>query len=187
METQKNNDSGFTLIEILVSVVILGIGILGVLSLQSRALMDNQDAYIRTQAILLTYDMSDRIRANSKIWRNKLKDDKLADITIADPEGNNATGKYYFCSAYDPNGTLGTTLNTPNECSDLEMAQYDVYRWIKDVDTVLKAGTVTINKVPDNNTNPPTDVIQLTVTWDRLNQDIQKKLGNASYRLKVRP
>ena len=55
----QRRQSGFTLIEILVAVVILSVGLLGVASLQV------QSAYLRSQATLLAYDMADRMRVNT--------------------------------------------------------------------------------------------------------------------------
>ena len=60
----KALQSGFTLIEILVAIVILSIGLLGVASLQVQGLKNNQSAYLRTQAAILAYDMADRMRTN---------------------------------------------------------------------------------------------------------------------------
>lgn len=56
--------AGFNLIEVLVALVVLAIGLLGLASLQASSLKFNHSAYMRTQAINLAYDMSDRIRAN---------------------------------------------------------------------------------------------------------------------------
>lgn len=56
---------GFTLIEILVTLFIVAIGLLGLASLMVDGVRNNQSAYLRTQASLLAYDMADRIRVNS--------------------------------------------------------------------------------------------------------------------------
>ncbi|MDH5190312.1 MAG: type IV pilus modification protein PilV [Gammaproteobacteria bacterium] len=60
----RNKSKGFTLLEVLITVVILAIGLLGIASLQLNALRFNHSAYLRTQASLLAYDMADRMRAN---------------------------------------------------------------------------------------------------------------------------
>jgi len=57
--------SGFTLIEILITLIIMSIGLLGMASLQMNSLRSNQGAYLRSQASMLSYDMADRMRANS--------------------------------------------------------------------------------------------------------------------------
>lgn len=56
---------GFTLIEILVTVIVLSIGLLGLAGLQAVALKFNSTAYQRSQATILIYDMIEQIRANS--------------------------------------------------------------------------------------------------------------------------
>ncbi len=56
--------TGFSLIEVLVSVVILAIGLLGLAGLQSTGLRANGSAYMMTQATALANDMVDRMRAN---------------------------------------------------------------------------------------------------------------------------
>lgn len=56
--------SGFSLMEVLIAMLILSIGLLGLAALQATSLKTNQEAYQRTQATFLAYDMIDRIRAN---------------------------------------------------------------------------------------------------------------------------
>ena len=58
------NQRGATLIEILITVLILGVGLLGVASLQTKSLSFNRDAYHRSQASVLAYDIIDRMRLN---------------------------------------------------------------------------------------------------------------------------
>lgn len=55
---------GVGLIEILVSVVILAIGLLGMAGLQANALRGNQSSYARSQAVMLSYFMLDMMRAD---------------------------------------------------------------------------------------------------------------------------
>ncbi|MCC6136508.1 MAG: type IV pilus modification protein PilV [Gammaproteobacteria bacterium] len=57
--------TGFTLIEILVTVIVLSIGLLGLAGLQAVALKFNSTAYQRSQATVLIYDMIERVRSNS--------------------------------------------------------------------------------------------------------------------------
>lgn len=56
--------SGFTLIEVLVALLILGIGLLGLTGLQAHSLRNNYNAYLRTQATFNVYEIIDRMRAN---------------------------------------------------------------------------------------------------------------------------
>lgn len=56
--------SGFTLIEVLVSLTILAVGMLGMSALQNESLKFNNAALTDSQAQFLLSDMAERIRAN---------------------------------------------------------------------------------------------------------------------------
>lgn len=56
--------SGFSLIEVLVSLLIMTIGLLGAAAIQLNALKYTDSAKMSSQASFIAYDMMDRIRAN---------------------------------------------------------------------------------------------------------------------------
>ena len=68
---------GFSLIEVLVALLVLSIGLLGLAALQAQGLRFNHDAYVRSQATNLAYDIVDRMRANRA---------NAANYTAADPD-----------------------------------------------------------------------------------------------------
>ncbi|MFL6621709.1 MAG: type IV pilus modification protein PilV [Sulfurifustis sp.] len=73
MKPNTNNNrgyQGFSLIEVLVTLVVLSIGLLGLAMLQLESLKHNTDAYFRTQATMLAYEIIDRMRANGDAARN---------------------------------------------------------------------------------------------------------------------
>lgn len=53
-----------TLVEVLVTLVIISVGLLGVAALQLTTVRNNSDAYVRAQAAVLASDMLDRMRSN---------------------------------------------------------------------------------------------------------------------------
>jgi type IV pilus assembly protein PilV len=55
---------GFSLIEILITIVILMVGLLGLAGLQGFALTSQLESYQRAQALILLKDMEGRINAN---------------------------------------------------------------------------------------------------------------------------
>lgn len=55
---------GFSLLELLVTLVVLSIGLLGLGLMQTTGLGLTKTAYARTQAMMLASDIADRIRAN---------------------------------------------------------------------------------------------------------------------------
>jgi len=56
--------AGFTLIEILISMLLLAIGFLGLAAVQSRSLSETQNIQFRSKADILLRDIADRMRAN---------------------------------------------------------------------------------------------------------------------------
>jgi type IV pilus assembly protein PilV len=61
--------TGFTLVETLVALVVLSIGLLGVAGLQLLGLRGNMSAAARTQATYFADDIIDRMRANYVVAR----------------------------------------------------------------------------------------------------------------------
>lgn len=62
--TRSFDQRGMTLVEVLVTLVIISIGLLGVAALQLTSLRNNYDSYVRSQAAVLAGDILDRMRAN---------------------------------------------------------------------------------------------------------------------------
>ncbi len=63
--TTRRRMGGTSLIEILVAVVVLSTGLLGMVALQAKALRNNQSSLERSQAVVLTYSILERMRANA--------------------------------------------------------------------------------------------------------------------------
>jgi type IV pilus assembly protein PilV len=59
--------AGFTLLEVLVTLVVVTLGLLGVAALQGRAMSAETEAYQRAQATALLSDMVDRLTANRSV------------------------------------------------------------------------------------------------------------------------
>lgn len=157
------HQTGFTLIEILVSTVILAIGLLGLASMQTLALKDNRDAFFFAQASSLTYEMSDRIRANRTGWLG----------AIPTP----ATS----CTAT-------SNCNTTTGCTSDEMASFDYCAWSRNVKDRITAATPTVATSPVAGSTVCTDgsgvARCISISWGRSNT----KLGaNNKFELEMFP
>lgn len=64
LNESRYRQAGMTLIEVLVSVLILAIGLLGAAAIQLNALKYTDSSTMTSQASFIAYDMMDRIRAN---------------------------------------------------------------------------------------------------------------------------
>ncbi len=120
----RNQQAGFTLIEVLVSALILAIGLVGVAGLQAMSLKNNQSAYMRSQATALAYDLADRMRSN-----------------VAGAEA----GFYRPALA-----AIRNTCSTSTGCSTQQMAQNDLSEWAGALAGNLPMGTgfVCIDSTP---------------------------------------
>jgi type IV pilus assembly protein PilV len=61
---RSRSQAGVTLVEVLVTMVILAIGLLGLVALQARVQVLQAEAYQRAQALMLLKDMAGRIASN---------------------------------------------------------------------------------------------------------------------------
>ena len=116
---QPHTQRGFSMIELLVSLVVLAIGLLGLAALQTTALRNNQSSYFTTIATSQIQSMADRMRANPS--------------GLSDGDYNSISG-----IPSDPGC---------NPCTPAQHAQRDAYQWNTDNRNLLPSGqgTVTAN------------------------------------------
>jgi type IV pilus assembly protein PilV len=103
-------NAGFTLLEVLVSLVILAIGLLGIAKLMLFSSHANDSAYLRSQATALAYEILDDMRANRQEAINTPLTYTTAAAAPALPPGAMCVG-------------LGS-CNSPTQ-----VGLYDVYQW----------------------------------------------------------
>jgi type IV pilus assembly protein PilV len=127
---------GFTLVEALISVLIMSIGLLGVAALQTSSLGSSHTASQRSQATLSAGDIADRMRAN-----------RIAASTTA--------GANYGNTAAADNGCRVTHyghLHVANVCTPTQLAADDLFDWGAQLAAVLPTGTgvVCIDSTPND-------------------------------------
>ena len=64
---KKTEQAGSSLIEVLIAVLVVSVGLLGTAGLQLASLKNNQSAMQRSEAVVLTYSILDRMRANRDV------------------------------------------------------------------------------------------------------------------------
>lgn len=161
LNTELPRNKGFTLIEVLVSMVIMAIGLLGLAGLQTLSIKDNQDAYLSSQATALAYEMSDRIRANAAYWKGPVP-------TPSCPASN-------LCN------------NAANPCNAANMANFDYCYWKESVEKKLVAGATAAVSVSGTTTGAICsgggDARCLTIQWTGSGAN----KTYSQYQLEVRP
>lgn len=120
---------GFTLIEVLVSLFVLAVGLLGLALLQTTGLRLNTDSYSRTQATYAAYDIIDRMRASVKGLRSN--SDVISTLSRYHiPATTNATtaiANYQACKA-------SSCQCASSACSSTQLATYDLGQWYEQQD-----------------------------------------------------
>ncbi len=121
------HSAGFTLLETVVSFLILGVGLLGIAALQGNALRISSQAYLRSQAVIVAYDIFERMRAN--------------------PAG--VAGGYYAPGEIveHPARTVDCTAST---CTPQQLALFDMTMWNQSISLVLPSGSGSLGATGEN-------------------------------------
>jgi type IV pilus assembly protein PilV len=101
----RSRSAGFTLIEVLVTIFVAGVGLLAVAGLQAMAKKFNYDAVQRTSASALAQSMVESLRGNPGHLDAYLTDDAAGAVAPVD------------CAAAD------------TSCTPVELAAFDLKRW----------------------------------------------------------
>ncbi|WP_010463914.1 type IV pilus modification protein PilV [Acidovorax radicis] len=136
---------GFSLMESLVSIVIMALGILGILGVQMRTLADTQNGVRRAQAIRLIENLSEKIKVNP----NPLAATVLATYQVSTP------------------GPMATPPACTAACTPAQLAQHDIANWKQQVINTLPAGDAVVF-VADDETDPNNrKQLGILVSWQQ--------------------
>lgn len=118
----KNYQQGVSLIEILVTTLILGIGLLGVAALQVSSVSSNQEGFFASQATSIAEDYASRIRASK--FSAIVPNPTIAYLDFVDTYHNDNTDA--FTCAANPNPMCRSDAgNEAGDCSIAEVAIFD--------------------------------------------------------------
>jgi len=143
MRVNLKHQNGFTIIEVLIAILVVSIGLLGMAGLQTAGIQQSHNTYMKTQASMLAYDMTDRMRANL--------------------QGVNAGNYNNVNSKTSPVNSEPACISSNSSCSASETAQFDVYHWTNknaqgSIGDLLTSG---YGMVSNNG-----GVFTITVMWD---------------------
>lgn len=147
----QQQQTGFTLLEVLVALLILSFGLLGLAALQTFGLRFTHQSYERTQATYLIEDIVERMRANPIGTQN-------GDYLIARTNNPAAAGASSNC----------LTAN----CSSQAMARYDLERWITTVTRTLALGEVEITRT----VGPAFSLYDIRVFWQENDMNMAQRV-----------
>ena len=157
---------GFSIVEVLVSVVVLTIGMLGMLALQAATLQANRDARLQSVGALLARELADMMRGNPV----EFAEDAASNIYLAPISAALAPQTANFCLRANDAATPGCT-------STVQVAQAQMTEWLARVKTELPGARVVVCKDSApfdaaglarwNCTAGATDPIVIKIGWTR--------------------
>ncbi len=123
----KPRQRGFTLLEILVTLVITALALLGIAGMQTFSLKMNKSGESRTYALMLANEIAERIEANN----------------IAATEPASVGG-----SAYESAASNTAPACTTVPCDPSDLAAYDVNKWFNQIsnNALLPGGSAAITR-----------------------------------------
>jgi len=133
---------GFSMIEVLVTMIVLSIGLLGLAGLQLNAMRSNHSAYLRSQASTITSDIIDRMLVNRATARAGSYDTGLGVPVAVLP--SNCDG------------------DAADNCSVTEMATLDIDQWKSSLSNLLPSGDGTISRAVVGGLT----TVTVTIQWD---------------------
>ena len=111
---KNKRQQGFGLIEVLISLLIFSLGILGIAGMQGQALRVTQDSLQRSQAVWMAHDLAERMRANPEGLDTGNRYSLVAQVV-------NVTGTAAHCAMTPPASCIGSACNTDR------MVDYDMF------------------------------------------------------------
>ncbi len=138
MKTLKtsSHQQGFSLLEVIIAVLILGIGMLGIAGLHNATVRSMQSSYERSQAVILLDMLAETLRSDADNARNG-----VYNIECNNPVLNNW------------NDMVRTALNNPEACVEIvwDLAQEEyilTLNWTDDRFIAGKDSAVSLRVTP---------------------------------------
>lgn len=141
---------GVTLIEALVTLLVLSVGALGIASMQLAGLKYTSGSYARTQAVILADDMANRLKSNRAFAVNLDEDDEEDEDGDGDAIGVGES-PYELETFNTANPTPVVDCRTV-QCTAQQLANYDIQTWRNEIARVLPSGRGSI-QIEDRDVN----------------------------------
>lgn len=174
---RRDPQHGFSLLEVLISIIILSFGLLGMVGLQAAALQANRDARVQSSALGLARELAEMMRGNK-------------DIALL-TSGNPYLGDFSSpLTAASPSYCLNVASGAPSCASNTDIANAQITEWLARVDAELPAARVIVcvdsqpfvNGMPTWTCNPTGTGVAtvIKIGWTRGSTD-RSKTGNDAF------
>lgn len=140
-------EAGFSLIEVLVTLVVVAVGLLGLAKMQAASISNTQVSRVRSLIALQAGSLASAMHGNRNFWAQK----GAAAVTFT-ASGNVVT---------DPAGVLnGTQDCVSNACTPAQLAADDVRTWVSNLNRQFPGYQAAVNCTATEPVN-----CNITLTW----------------------
>jgi type IV pilus assembly protein PilV len=152
---ERSAAHGFSMIEVLVALTIIGVGMLGIAKIQALAYSSTATASLRSLAAIEASSLAAAMRANHNYW---------SVAAAAAPQTISVTGAAVTAS------TDGALIASALDCSvsicsvSAQLAAYDLAQWAKSLNVLLPSDTATVLCQPPVTATYPVGC-SITVSW----------------------
>ncbi len=171
---------GFTLVEVLVSIMVLSFGMLGLVGMQAFALQSNREARLQAQAAMLARELAEMMRGNKEVGVKTTTADNPYIVSLS--SGSMAPATPSYCLSV---GNASTGCTSATDIANAEMTD-----WLARVDNTLPGARVVIcfDSAPYNSNGIPqwdcapsgaaaNEIAVIKLGWTRNSTD-RSKTGN---------
>lgn len=161
-ELRKHRESGFTLIEALIALLIVMIGLLGVAGMQALAIHNSTQAHIRTLASLDAHSLASVMRANRAYWT----DVAAAPATVSIAASGGSVSISPASLAAGPDCSAAT-------CTAAQSAAYALNQWAQSLLDLPSATKATITRAAVTGSAPSAYLV--TLQWSEQNLEAKNQ------------
>ena len=181
-----SRNSGFSLVEVMVALVVTAVGLLGLAKMEALAVSSTAVASARSIAAIQASSLAAAMHANRAYWSAGLAP---AQTTITSTSGPPLISDPGLNSAPPPPGNCSVPA-AAGTCTANQMAAFDVQQWAIGLQTLLPGSFTTVNCTTAL-TTPITCTIQIQWTENAVAANAQQTGINAlqtpTYVLYVQP
>lgn len=127
---RRHAEGGFSMIEVLVTLLVISLALLGTAGLQSYSMRLNQGGQYRSLAVFLAADLAERMEANKAAA-------VAGSYALADTTG----------AAFVTGGSGVSTACSANACSPTALANFDLSQWQNAVAATLPQSSWSVTQV----------------------------------------
>ena len=153
-------DSGFSLVEVMVALIVMSVGLLGIAKMQALALSSTTTARMRSLVALEAASLASTMRADRAYWSLETANPLTVNINTGAVAANDATLKAAITQE------SGTTPCV-SACAPALIAVNDLQEWASELNSLAPGATGVVTCTPPPAATPSSTPVscQIVISW----------------------